>query len=307
MDLKASWAVAWLRHCESGGNSTTRRMVPFFGGSRCTGRSAASASPTLFAGADFVSHKSVRARPGIDAISFTLRASASEMKIDLPSASWPVTTRRTFWIMSRSCDRVARGDLFARFLGPLVGREAKVELELEALLRHTELLRLGGVELPVLDDERVLHREHRIGVEVGIALHEDVRDHLLVAGRGDDRVHVRRAHVVVAGRAHQIADRAVHGNAVELRLVALEGVFALCVCLDAASQLEFAAGLQIVDAVGLRLPDVERRARDGLALDRQHPAADPDVLPLHGRPFAQVAAVSVLLPAVRKAGPEHGG
>ncbi len=86
-----------------------------------------------------------------------------------------------------------------------------------------------------------------------------------------------------------------------------EGVFALCVRLDAASQLEFAAGLQIVDAVGLRLPDVERRARDGLALDRQHPAADPDVLPLHGRPFAQVAAVSVLLRAVRKEGPEHGG
>src|SRR5258708_40172661 len=156
MDWKCSWPLAWSRPCESGGKSTTRRMVPFCGGSRCTGRSAASASPTLFAGADFVSHRSVRARPGIEAISFTLRASASEKKIDLPSASWPVTTRRTFWIMSRSCDRVARGDLFARFLRTLVGREAEVALELEALLRHAELLRLRGIELPVLDDQTCL-------------------------------------------------------------------------------------------------------------------------------------------------------
>src|SRR4051812_11086542 len=101
-------------------------------------------------------------------------------------------------------------------------------------------------------------------------------------------MHVRRPHVVVAGRAHELPYRAIHGDAVELRLVAREGVFALVVRLDAAAQLEAAFGLQIVDAVSFRLPDVEHGARDRFAVYRQDPAADPDVLAFYRRTLAQV-------------------
>src|SRR4029453_3944279 len=46
----------------SGGNSTTRKMVPCFGGSSTTGRSAASALPVLRAGVESVTHRFVRAK-----------------------------------------------------------------------------------------------------------------------------------------------------------------------------------------------------------------------------------------------------
>jgi len=64
-----------------------RRIVPFFGGSSRTGRSALSALPAFRAGAPLVSHRSVSASPGMEAISFTLSARPSVRKIDLPSAS----------------------------------------------------------------------------------------------------------------------------------------------------------------------------------------------------------------------------
>ena len=81
--------------------------------------------------------------------------------------------------------------------------------------------------------------------------------------------------------ADQLAHRAVDRDAVELRLVALERVLALRVRLDAPAQLELALGLHVVDAVGLRLPDVEQRVRHRLAVEREHAAADVDVLALH--------------------------
>jgi hypothetical protein len=58
-----------LAQTARGGNSTMRRMVPFWGGSRRTGRAAASAFPALLAGAVAGSHGSVNVRPGIDSIS----------------------------------------------------------------------------------------------------------------------------------------------------------------------------------------------------------------------------------------------
>src|SRR5262249_60945930 len=101
-------------------------------------------------------------------------------------------------------------------------------------------------------------------------------------------------------------DRAGHRSVVILRLVALEAELALAVRPEAAAQLELAAGLQVVDAVGLRLPDVERRIRQGLAVDRCHAAGDPYVLALHGRAFAQVGAIAVLLGAVGEERTEDG-
>jgi len=79
-----------------------RRIVPLFGGSRRTGRSALSAEPSLRAGAPLVSHRSVSASPGIEAISFTFGASPSAMNTDRPRASCPVSTLRTLQIITFS-------------------------------------------------------------------------------------------------------------------------------------------------------------------------------------------------------------
>src|SRR3954470_1752580 len=142
MALKPSRLSAPFGRLESGGNSTMRKMVPFRSGSRCTGRFAASALPALLAGERVVSQKSVSASPGnVGAISLTLAAGPSERMIERPCASWPVTTRRIFWIMSGSCDGVAGGDLLAGLLrAGAFGRQAEIEVEPEALLRQPHLL-----------------------------------------------------------------------------------------------------------------------------------------------------------------------
>src|SRR5213594_20166 len=78
----------------SGGKSTTRKMVPRAGGSRTTGRAAASADPALAAGARSVTQRLMRARPGMPSSSRTWGDGPSMMMTDLPWASCPVTTRR---------------------------------------------------------------------------------------------------------------------------------------------------------------------------------------------------------------------
>src|SRR5262245_20675396 len=85
-----------------------RRLVPRRGGSSRTGRSALSAWPSFRAGAFFVSHTSVSARPGIEAISLTFGARPSMRNTDFPSASWPVTTRRTLQIIFSSGRAIGR-------------------------------------------------------------------------------------------------------------------------------------------------------------------------------------------------------
>src|SRR5882672_11466713 len=78
----------------SGGKSTTRKIVPCAGGSRTIGRAAASAEPVLAAGARSVTHRLMRARPGMPSSSRMCGDGPSMMMMDLPWASWPVTTRR---------------------------------------------------------------------------------------------------------------------------------------------------------------------------------------------------------------------
>src|ERR1700709_1367276 len=102
MDLNAVLAFAVCLHWLSGGNSTMRKIVPLSGGSVLILPVAASALPELDAGDVFVRHTSVRATPGIDAISRIFGARPSETKIDFPFLSCPVTTRRIRWTMISS-------------------------------------------------------------------------------------------------------------------------------------------------------------------------------------------------------------
>src|SRR5215470_6927449 len=78
----------------SGGKSTTRKIVPRAAGSSTTGQSAASPAPVLAAGARSVTHRLMRAKPGMPASSSTWGDGPSVMMMDLPWASCPVTTRR---------------------------------------------------------------------------------------------------------------------------------------------------------------------------------------------------------------------
>ena len=133
-----------------------------------------------------------------------------------------------------------------------------------------------------------------------------MRDHLLVAVRRHDRVHVRRAHRVAAHGAQQLAYRAIVGHAVELRLVGLERIAALGVGEHATAQLELGFRiLDVVDAVGARLPDIQRRAGNRLAVDRQHAAGDPGGLALDGGALGEVGAVFEIRRAVHEERPEH--
>ena len=98
MASKPSRMSLFLRQVASGGNSTTRKIVPLGGGSRRTGRAAASAWPSLLAGAPVVSPRSGSASPGMPGISLTLVAKPSARMVERPWASWPVSTRRIFAI-----------------------------------------------------------------------------------------------------------------------------------------------------------------------------------------------------------------
>ena len=95
----------------SGGNSTTRKIVPLGGGSSTTLRSAASFVPELSAGAPSVTHRFVRPNVGTPGIVNTCGDGPSLAMIDFPLASWPVTIRRiglSTIILLRSSQRRAR-------------------------------------------------------------------------------------------------------------------------------------------------------------------------------------------------------
>ena len=112
-------------------------------------------------------------------------------------------------------------------------------------------------------DQRLLHGEHRVGVEVVAALDEHVRGDRDVAGRLDDEVHVRGPVGVALRGTQQCADRAVGGDRVVRRDDAAEPEAALVVGGEQAAAVAerlAAAGLDVVGALLVGLPDVDPRA-----------------------------------------------
>ena len=89
----------------------------------------------------------------------------------------------------------------------LGARRLEHEIIVPAIERrlHAELLRLiGGLALGEVHHQRVLHAEHRVGIQVRIALGEQVGDQRVVALGGDQRVQVAGAHRVAAGRLQEL-------------------------------------------------------------------------------------------------------
>src|SRR5262245_5489745 len=89
-------AAALAAQSLSGGNCTTRKTVPPCGGATWMGSVQGSWSvlPLLSAGEEDVFQKSVTAKFGWSMIGMMCGDVASDMMIDCPLASWPVTTRR---------------------------------------------------------------------------------------------------------------------------------------------------------------------------------------------------------------------
>jgi len=70
----------------SGGNSTTRKIVPLAGGSSTTGRAAPSRVPSLSAGAASVTQRFVMPKVGTPGMVSTCGDGASVRMMDLPCA-----------------------------------------------------------------------------------------------------------------------------------------------------------------------------------------------------------------------------
>src|ERR1044071_6505057 len=104
----------------------------------------------------------------------------------LPTISTSVSTASPMLLLS---DREGVRQLVPRVGDPAVRRSA-----------HT------GREV---DDQRLLHAEHRVGVQIVAAGHEELRNEPAVTGRADHEVQVRRAVLVAAGRGQQLPDRPV--------------------------------------------------------------------------------------------------
>src|SRR3977135_3369585 len=78
----------------SGGNSTTRKIVPLLGGSSDMRRLAASAPPAVDAGAPWLTHRSVSAKSGRPGSVSTWGDGPSLAITERPWALCPVTMRR---------------------------------------------------------------------------------------------------------------------------------------------------------------------------------------------------------------------
>src|SRR5215212_3056636 len=85
-----------------------------------------------------------------------------------------------------------------------------VELRVDGLA----VRRLAGRPLDELDDQRRLHAVDHVVVDVLVALLEQVRDHAVIAGRGDCEMDVRRPHVAHVRPAEELTDWTVHWDGV---------------------------------------------------------------------------------------------
>jgi hypothetical protein len=133
--------------------------------------------------------------------------------------------------------------------------------------------------------QRLFHREHGIRVEVRIAVVEDVRRHRLEAVRGDDEMHMRGAPRVPVRRAQQPANRTVIGDRVVHGTDRSHEIAAVAVSVKHAAEMQLVAVdmLGVVQTGRIRLPDIQRGARNGMGVQIEHASAD------HRRHAAAVA------------------
>ena len=136
--------------------------------------------------------------------------------------------------------------------------------------------RIGLLMPGEIADQRIFDREHRIALQIGVGAVEDVGGDLLVTLGRYDEMNMRRPPGVTAGRLQHPAHGPVRRDRVVDRQYRADQIAALGVAVELAAHVQPVQllVLGIVEPVGLRLPDVEHRAGDRLAVEIEHSAAD---------------------------------
>ena len=135
-----------------------------------------------------------------------------------------------------------------------------------------------------INNQRILHREHRVGREVGISLDEHMgRDGFVPGSRHDDMRMGRPVRVAAHFQQHP-AYRPVGRDCITDRLDGPEFIPALCVGTDAPACAHLAPGsLHIVLSVAVGRPDIQRRTGDRLPVRRRDLARKIDWLARNAR------------------------
>jgi hypothetical protein len=141
---------------------------------------------------------------------------------------------------------------------------------------HVDGLAVGRLarRLPFeVDDQRFLYREHGIGIEVLIAVSEQMGHDLFVSWRGQNEMDVCRPHVADSGLTDQFADRTVHRNGVTNRNDGAHHIGAI----DTRSvepahpgATDLVAALPLIKTLAVGLPNVELGALKGFPVGAAH-------------------------------------
>src|SRR5581483_2904427 len=217
----------------------------------------------------------------------------------------PSAGRRSVGHMFVTTSTRTGGNLSAGSAG---GHEHQVVVErVERLVAGAAIRRAARLVALERGDQLALHAEHGIFVEVFVALHEHVGDERLEALGLHLEVHVRRAHRAAPARLEQLSDRPVRGDRIGLRQHRPEPEAALPVRaqLPAPARLLEVGVLDVVEAVLVRLPHVDSRARNRAPVGGEHASAHEAWA--SGRATADVVAVLELRRALYEEGAEHRG
>ena len=151
-------------------------------------------------------------------------------------------------------------------------RRRRVGVGVVLLQRHVDIVcqvqvGLGVVRGLEVDHQVILDGKHRVDVQVRVVAGVDLVDNGGIVRVRDHQMDVSRTHRGAVHEVEQHSGRAVGGQRVRSRVVAVPVELAVLVGNELAAQvvIRLVGVLEVVLAVGGRLPDVEHSANDGLA------------------------------------------
>ena len=140
------------------------------------------------------------------------------------------------------------------------------------LQRHVDIVcqvqvGLGVVRGLEVDHQVILDGKHRVDAQMRVVIGVDLVDHRGIVRVRDHQVDVSRTHRGAVHEVEQHSGRTVGGQRVRSRVVAVPVELAVLVGNELAAQVvvRLVGILEVVLAVGRRLPDIQHRADDGLA------------------------------------------
>jgi hypothetical protein len=116
---------------------------------------------------------------------------------------------------------------------------------------------------------RILHREHRVAIQILIAIHEHVRHQRLMPFADDHEMHVRRPIRMPRRCLQHVAHRAVIRDRIVARHDGPEPVASLRVGVEARAQRRLVElrQLHVVETFGVGVPHIHDRVRHRVAIN----------------------------------------